>query len=51
MVEEAIIEKDYASKTPESLYGPVAYGLQKGGKRIRPVLLLMAAEAFGKNPV
>lgn len=30
-----------------SLYEPVKYGLSAGGKRIRPVLLLMGADAFG----
>lgn len=47
LVEKAISDNDYASWPPESLYGPIAYGLQKGGKRLRPVLLLMTAEAFG----
>lgn len=47
MVEEAVIAKGYDGYALKSLYEPVAYGLQKGGKRIRPVMLLMAAEAFG----
>ncbi|MDA3867141.1 MAG: polyprenyl synthetase family protein [Salinivirgaceae bacterium] len=34
---------------PKNLYGPVHYTLSMGGKRLRPVLLLMAAEAFGGN--
>ncbi|HLT47799.1 MAG TPA: polyprenyl synthetase family protein [Rubricoccaceae bacterium] len=32
---------------PAVLYGPVRYVLEGGGKRIRPVLVLLAAEAFG----
>ncbi|HEX9952825.1 MAG TPA: polyprenyl synthetase family protein [Rubricoccaceae bacterium] len=32
---------------PASLYGPVRYALSSGGKRLRPVALLLAAEAFG----
>lgn len=32
---------------PASLYDPVRYALGSGGKRIRPVALLLAAEAFG----
>lgn len=32
-----------------ALYEPVAYGLSAGGKRLRPVLLLMAAEAYGAD--
>ena len=31
---------------PRNLYEPCAYLLQLGGKRIRPVLCLMAAQAF-----
>ena len=30
-----------------SLYEPIAYALAAGGKRLRPALLLMAADAFG----
>ncbi|PLX24210.1 MAG: isoprenyl synthetase [Salinivirgaceae bacterium] len=32
---------------PNNLQDPVTYTLGMGGKRLRPVLLLMAAEAFG----
>ena len=35
------------TKQPESLYGPIAYILKLGGKRLRPVLTLMTAEIFG----
>lgn len=34
----------------ENLYAPVSYGMQAGGKRLRPTLLLMAADAFGGDP-
>lgn len=34
----------------ENLYSPIKYALSAGGKRIRPVLTLMAADAFGKDP-
>lgn len=34
-------------RKPEGLYAPIAYSLTAGGKRLRPALLLMAAEAFG----
>lgn len=33
-------------KTPKELYSPVNYSLDMGGKRLRPVLLLMAANMF-----
>ncbi len=32
---------------PRSLYDPVHYALEGGGKRLRPVLLLMCCEALG----
>ena len=32
---------------PELLYNPIIYAMSGGGKRIRPVLLLLACEAFG----
>jgi len=32
---------------PDDLYAPVRYVLGGGGKRVRPVLTLLAAEAFG----
>ncbi len=32
---------------PESFYGPVRYTLEGGGKRLRPVLVLLTAEAVG----
>lgn len=34
----------------ETLLGAMHYGVFPGGKRLRPVLLLMAAEALGKAP-
>ncbi|PSQ82839.1 MAG: polyprenyl synthetase family protein, partial [Bacteroidetes bacterium QS_1_65_9] len=35
---------------PALLYEPVRYVLRGGGKRLRPVLLLLTAEAFGTDP-
>jgi geranylgeranyl diphosphate synthase, type II len=35
---------------PQSLYEPSEYVLQAGGKRIRPVLLLLSCEAVGGDP-
>ena len=32
---------------PASLYDPIRYALASGGKRLRPVALLLAADAFG----
>jgi len=36
-------------ENPSNLYHPLRYFLKIGGKRIRPVLTLMAAELFGTN--
>lgn len=36
--------------SPVKLYEPIAYSLEVGGKRIRPVLLLHAASLFTKYP-
>jgi geranylgeranyl diphosphate synthase type II len=36
--------------SPPSLYDPIRYVLAGGGKRIRPVVLLLSAEAFGGAP-
>ena len=33
----------------ETLYAPIKYALSAGGKRIRPVLTLMAADAYGEK--
>jgi geranylgeranyl diphosphate synthase type II len=35
---------------PALLYEPVRYVLDGGGKRLRPILLLLVAEAFGADP-
>ena len=55
--------KDYTSKineglkrinlpeNPTHLYDPLRYFFQLGGKRIRPILTLLAAERFDKNAV
>jgi geranylgeranyl diphosphate synthase type II len=37
-------------RTPEALYAPVRYVLSGGGKRLRPILLVLTAEAFGAAP-
>lgn len=37
-------------KSPRGLYAPIDYLLALGGKRLRPALVLMACEAFGKDP-
>lgn len=42
-----VLEKEDFTGTPTELYQPIDYMMELGGKRIRPVLLLMACDAFG----
>ena len=46
-IEKYLRDMTYPSGDLEGLYGPVAYGMTAGGKRLRPSLLMMAADAFG----
>lgn len=43
------IEKVAAAKEPKNLYEPINYILSLGGKRMRPVLTLLAADIFGAD--
>lgn len=43
------ISKDNIGREPFSLYDPINYTLKSGGKRIRPVLALMACNLFSKD--
>lgn len=45
---EIIENLDYAQQ-PLSLYEPVDYAIHQGGKRIRPLLVLLAADMFGTD--
>ena len=44
---DGIIDRD----EPVTMYEPARYVLGGGGKRIRPVLLLLACEAVGGDPL
>jgi len=46
LIEKEIALIDYPKVAP-GLYEPIRYTLDGGGKRLRPVLLMAAAEAFG----
>ncbi len=46
LIEEALKNKVYGS-SPKELYEPISYIMSLGGKRLRPVLVLMAADFFG----
>ena len=48
-VNQAIAAIPYPQE-PSQLYEPIAYHMALGGKRIRPVLTLMACDAMGGNP-
>ncbi len=43
------LNKKVQVKAPESLYQPISYILNSGGKRLRPVLTLMTAELYGTS--
>jgi len=43
------IEKQKIDSTPKNLYEPIQYILSLGGKRIRPLLTLIACDTFGKD--
>jgi geranylgeranyl diphosphate synthase type II len=43
------LSKKIITKEPVNLYEPITYILNLGGKRLRPVLVLMSAEIFGTS--
>jgi len=45
IIKQEFAKQDFLSE-PEELYNPIDYALSLGGKRIRPVLTLMACELF-----
>ena len=50
LAEAEIRALDLPAGNLAGLYAPIAYGMQAGGKRLRPTLVLMTAEAFGQDP-
>lgn len=44
------LDEQNFSRQPKELYQPIDYTLSLGGKRIRPVMALLATECFGGNP-
>ena len=46
---EAVLRQMQTPAEPELLYAPIIYSMSGGGKRLRPVLLLITTEAFGGN--
>ena len=47
-IDKELLEIDL-SVEPKSLYDPIKYTLSFGGKRMRPVFLLLASELFGED--
>ena len=46
---EATLSQMQTPEEPELLYAPIIYSMSGGGKRLRPTLLLLTAEAFGSD--
>ena len=46
---EAALRQMQTPEEPKLLYTPIIYSMSGGGKRLRPVLLLLTNEAFGGN--
>lgn len=47
IIQDALESLNIGDCQPASLYGPIDYAMRAGGKRIRPVLLLLACEGYG----
>lgn len=48
LIEEHVARLPYPAE-PAKLYQPMAYGMNGGGKRLRPLLTLMCCDLFGGN--
>ncbi len=46
---EKYLHRQLDHKHPENLYKPIQYTLENGGKRIRPLLVLLSAQSFGTD--
>lgn len=44
-----LIEQESFLNEPSTLYDPIEYGMKQGGKRIRPLLCLIAADMFSED--
>lgn len=49
-IEKVLRDITYPGAPLAGLYEPISYALEAGGKRLRPSLLLMTADAFGGTP-
>lgn len=48
IVSQALLQRNFPAE-PSNLYDPIRYFLKIGGKRLRPVLTLLATDLFGKK--
>lgn len=48
---ERYLRKQFTIQKPRSLYHPCKYVMSGGGKRLRPILVLLSCEAVGGNPM
>lgn len=48
-IEKTIQELSFPGGELDALYQPIKYGMSAGGKRLRPALMMMTADAFGGN--
>lgn len=46
---ELLISKLFKNEHPDSLYEPCSYIIKSGGKRLRPLLVILCAKAVGGN--
>ena len=46
MIDQALASIAYPAQ-PEGLYTPISYLLSTGGKRMRPVLLMLVSDIYG----
>ena len=49
LINENIKKLNFDLLSPQNLYAPIKYSLEGGGKRVRPVLCLMANQMFDGN--
>ena len=49
LIEQELAKINYPNNSPKQLYQPIEYVLGLGGKRMRPILLLMAHQLFNDD--
>ena len=49
LIEQEIGKINHSNNSPKQLYQPIEYALGLGGKRMRPILVLMAHQLFDKD--